>query len=114
MKILLDAGADPDLVNSGGLTPLHMASHGGRLDAVSALLAGGASPNAKTATGQTPLHFAANAKNNKEVVLALLNAGANASAEDSGGHTPVMYATDDSTAQVFAANARKHDENEDL
>ena len=112
--MLLDAGASPDVANKGGLTPLHMAAHGGHIDATSALLAGGASTDAKTPAGQTPLHFAASVKKNEAVIHALLGAGASASAKDSNGRTPRMFASDEGVAQVLASDSRKRDYKEDL
>ncbi|XP_014673039.1 PREDICTED: putative ankyrin repeat protein RF_0381, partial [Priapulus caudatus] len=60
MHLLLEAGADPNAVNSrNGETSLHIllrSRHSGRLDIVRLLLKAGADPNvAETQTGETPL-----------------------------------------------------------
>jgi ankyrin repeat protein len=55
--MLLDAGADPDINNAAGQTPLHIAVVQGREEIVSMLLEKGASPRAYDELGQTPLDF---------------------------------------------------------
>jgi ankyrin repeat protein len=83
---LLDGGADPNIADSTGNTPLHMAAQTGTLDLVQKLLAKGAQLNVRTnpvkeagfrpaAGEQTPLLLAArNAR--VEVMHALIEAGA--------------------------------------
>ena len=53
VRILLEAGADPDTEALHGVTPLHYAvvAHGGGLASIKALLDGGANPNSRTWTG---------------------------------------------------------------
>jgi ankyrin repeat protein len=55
---LIRAGADPNVTDKGGVTPLHRAVRTRCAAAVEALLAGGAAPRAKNGSGSTPLHLA--------------------------------------------------------
>ncbi|KAM5506514.1 hypothetical protein McanMca71_002105 [Microsporum canis] len=56
---LLDAGANPNAVNSYGTSPLHCAANGGHVSIVSLLLLGQADPPKSTCHGWTALHHAA-------------------------------------------------------
>lgn len=58
IEALLGAGADPDAVDAGGVTPLHRAVRNRCAAAVAALLAGGADPRRKNANGSTPAQLA--------------------------------------------------------
>ena len=103
--LLLDKGANPDLVDEGGRTALHIAAlNGKRVELVKAILAHGANPNARTTRdsprnlnagisfkGATPLFFAAS-RGNVEVVRALID----------GGADPFMK-TDDKTGPLQVA-----------
>jgi ankyrin repeat protein len=55
VKLLLEAGANPNAVNPRGDTALHIAAHDGRLGPLRELVAGGADVNARNAAGQTAL-----------------------------------------------------------
>ena len=59
LALLLDRGADPNLVCKGGYTPTHCACINGHLKCVQLLIARGANYNAKDASeGYTPLDCA--------------------------------------------------------
>jgi hypothetical protein len=58
VEYLIRAGADPDAVATGGVTPLHRAVRNRCADAVGALLAAGADPDRPNAKGSTPLVLA--------------------------------------------------------
>jgi ankyrin repeat protein len=55
VRLLLEAGANPDALSSKGDTALHIAAHDGRLGPMRELVAGGASTDIKNAAGQTAL-----------------------------------------------------------
>ena len=57
-KALLERGAEPDLADPVGATPLHIASLKGNKDAVQLLLNAGADINRVNQDGLTPLQYA--------------------------------------------------------
>jgi ankyrin repeat protein len=58
VRLLLEAGADPNAAQAGGFTPLMSAAAHGLSEMVEALLAAGADPGAKADDGRTPSDFA--------------------------------------------------------
>lgn len=87
LRALLDA--DPTLVSRrshDGWTPLHLAAHFGRLEAMRVLLGHGADVHARSSNemGNTPLHAAA-AGGRTEAVAALLDGKADPNARQHGG-----------------------------
>jgi ankyrin repeat protein len=55
VRLLLEAGANPNAVNSAGDSALHIAAHDGRLGPMRELVAGGASVDLRNAKGLTAL-----------------------------------------------------------
>jgi ankyrin repeat protein len=94
--ILLEAGAQPDVVDRQGKTALYWAVADGHAAVVDALLAHGADPNIAPRSGSTPLMVAA--QNGYDAIAqALLEHGAAANAiggdtDSAGGMTALMYA----------------------
>ena len=89
-------GGDRSLVrvqSSDGWTPLHLAAHFGKVDAVRFLLNRGADANARSgnAMANTPLHAAA-AGRAPDVIQVLIDHGANVNARQHGGWT-AMHAS---------------------
>ncbi len=79
---LLEAGADPNVINRVGAVPMLLASVSGSAEMISMLLEAGASANqALTITGDTPLMIAART-GNSESVRVLLDAGADVHAQE--------------------------------
>lgn len=78
LRELIDAGADVNVVDNHGFTPLQRALQSGNLDAVEKLLLANANVNAETDAGVTPLDIAI-ATNNAVAVRMLLAAKANPS-----------------------------------
>ena len=58
VKLLLEAGADPNAAQDGGFTPLHSAAQNDDRESAEALLAAGADPSLATDEGQTPAQLA--------------------------------------------------------
>lgn len=97
VKVLLGAGADPNLPSIAAHTtyPLHSATTqaqpGMALALVRLLLAGGADPNARAQGGWTALHNAA-AMGYREVASVLVEHGADMAPETEAGKTPGQVA----------------------
>jgi len=92
-RLLLDAGADPNLAshNALHLSPLHSATSAGHAALASMLLQHGADPNAVEVNGMTPLHTAAGT-GNRQIVALLLNAGSDRARQSHDGRTPAAIA----------------------
>jgi ankyrin repeat protein len=58
VKLLLEAGADPNAAQDGGFTPLHSAAANDDRESVEALLEAGADPARANDQGETPAHLA--------------------------------------------------------
>jgi len=93
VSILLDAGADSNLVNKEGLTALHFAVDNGFTDTVKLLLekSKAIDVNSQDRLGNTALIKAVEACN-KDVVKLLLDAGANRELANIQGNTPLTIA----------------------
>jgi ankyrin repeat protein len=89
VKLLLDAGLDPDAVDEGECTPLHDAVRAGRFRIAKMLLDRGADVNAHTDRGVTPLHFAAMDESERglDLIRFLVSRGADVKATDEDGQT---------------------------
>jgi ankyrin repeat protein len=57
VRVLLQAGANPNAKNPAGDSALHIAAHDGRLEPMRELVAGGANVSLRNAKGQTPLEL---------------------------------------------------------
>ncbi len=90
VDILLAAGANPNVANSLGITPLIAAAT--EPAKVEALLAKGADPKAKSQIGQHALAVAASSPRATRSVKLLLAAGADANERGARGTTPLLSA----------------------
>ena len=90
-KTLFNDDANPNVRNTRGETPLHLAARENNLIAPFALLAllkAGADPNVQDSKGNTPLHIATQG-HFLDRVLALLDAGADPNMKAKDGTTPL-------------------------
>ena len=93
---LLEVGADPDIANHQGTSPLHGAVEYGTAP-VRLLLEAGADVNARDGTGATPLHAA---EGRADVIGLLLEAGADGGSVDDWGRTPLHAAADTDSSTI--------------
>jgi len=69
LRMLLDAGADPNARQSGAWTPLHSAARNGNAECVALLLAHGADPIARNDEGTSVLAMAEEAADEETIAL---------------------------------------------
>jgi len=90
VTLLIESGADINLKDERGNTPLHLAAFG-ETEVVKLLLEQGADVNATNNAGETPLHKAVQYPEHK-VVCELLRHGGNKSIRNVQGLTPAQIA----------------------
>ncbi|QUL36736.1 ankyrin repeat domain-containing protein [Erythrobacter sp. JK5] len=91
IRFLLQRGADPNIRNRNGLTPIQVATTLGFVDGVEELIKGGAQVNVTDQQGETPL-IAAVHQRNVELVRRFLAQGANPDQNDNSGRSARDYA----------------------
>ena len=91
VKLLLDAGAEPDARDSNGFTPLLDAAEQGRTLVVRALLLAGAKVNNTNTTGRTALWLAAS-RGHEETVTYLIKRDADPALAGADGQAPLHIA----------------------
>jgi hypothetical protein len=91
LRLLVDAGANPDAACRLGYTALHRAAQARDTAIVSLLLEAGANVNAAANLGGTALHYAAH-RGSTDCVEVLLAAGASVNARDNNGNNPLDHA----------------------
>ena len=89
-RFLLQRGADPNIRNRKGVTPLQLATALGFIEGAEALIKGGANVNIADQTGETPLIAAVHARNTALVRL-LLAQGADPDRNDNSGRSARNY-----------------------
>ena len=125
VQLLLERGADVDLVDDHGQTPLMVASRDNRTEIVKVLLESSADATIARKDGLTPLH-AATSQGNVMLIELLVKHGANVDAQildgsheyynvpnDSTGHSPLHIAVKREHKDAIAA-LTKHGANWDL
>lgn len=94
-KTLINAGANVDVKDNDGLTPLHRTIQSGQIGTVQILIAGGADVNAKNDYGVSPLIRSVDRVGKKgkiEIVKLLLDAGAEVNERNVHNETPLYLA----------------------
>jgi ankyrin len=106
--LLIRAGANVNVANDLGVTPLVMACTSGNAPLVERLLAAGAHPNAALESGETALMLASRA-GSLPAVNALLARGANVNAlETTHGQTALMWAVANKHAEITRVLLEHH------
>ena len=90
VNALIDAGADLNIQDSGGGTPLSFAAVVGYTDIARALIDAGADLNIQDNSGQTALHYAA--EGSTDIARALIDTGADLNIQNDLGNTPLHRA----------------------
>jgi ankyrin repeat protein len=90
-KMLLDSGADPNLKDFNGWTPLMHAGYNNKKNTAKLLLEYGADPNIQDDFGVTALMHVSE-KGNTDIAKLLLKHGAKLNLPNNGGATALMYA----------------------
>ncbi len=100
-QFLLQRGANPNIADKKGVTPLETAVTLGFADGVKSLLQNGANPNATNSTGETPLIVATHMQA-EEIAKLLIENGADPDRADSSGRSARDYAMQDERNPVLA------------
>lgn len=90
VRFLLQRGADPNIRNKRGITPLQLATQRGFIEGVEELIKKGASINISDQTGETPLIAAVHARN-VGLVRLLLDKGGDPDRNDNSGRSARDY-----------------------
>ena len=90
ITFLLEMGANPNICNRGGISPLHLLAEKGRVDIMAVLLDNGADIEAKDGHGCTPLFYTF--EYYPQATKFLIERGADIEARNSNGETPLFYA----------------------
>lgn len=94
VQFLLEKGADPNLGDHHGETPLHWAAKAGDDSMVGLLLQNGVHPDLADLRGRTPLSRAAERGYSAVVRLLLATGCADADSKDARGRTPLSWAAE--------------------
>jgi ankyrin repeat protein len=94
MKLLLDAGANPDGTSDAGSTPLTFAIGYNYVDGVRLLLEHGANPNAIPDKAESPLNETLSQNRDHQIIKLLLDNGANPNVTNRNGYVPLFQTSD--------------------
>lgn len=92
IDFLMQQGANPNIADTKGVTPLMVATSLGFIEGVQSLIAGGARVDIANETGETPLISAVH-RRDPALIRVLLKAGANPDRADNSGRSARDYAT---------------------
>jgi ankyrin repeat protein len=121
--MLIDGGADVNIADSNGQTPLHQGCYDIDGSIVTMLINSGADVNVAKGDGWTPLHEACNQVNtyrrrevSLEIMRVLILAGADTQVRDSEGRLPVdmLRAEDPRSRAIYEEAVVEEEENQAL
>lgn len=92
VRALVEKGADPNVAQPDGMTPLHWAVHHDDIEIAKLLIGAKSDPKAMNRYGVTPLALACT-NGNAQTIALLLDAGADPNAKLRGGETVLMTAS---------------------
>ncbi|OBT88682.1 hypothetical protein VE02_03248 [Pseudogymnoascus sp. 03VT05] len=93
ITLLLNLGADVDLKDPVGRTPISYAAENGQERGLQSLIEHGANVDSQDRAGRTPISYAAGNGHSRCLQL-LVQKGANANSKDKAGRTPLSYAAE--------------------
>ena len=93
MKFLTQKGANANIADNAGVTPLILSAQLGFLEGVEVLIEGGARVDVANNAGETPLIYAVHS-GNRELATVLLKAGADPDRRDNSGRSARDYASE--------------------
>ena len=99
VSILLESGANPNIIGNKGSTPLQRASKNGHIAIVEKLIKYKADPNQVAIDGATALMLASN-YNHLDILNILLSAGAQVNKAMADGWTALMFACDQNYIKI--------------
>ena len=105
---LLQEGANPNIADKNGVTPLIAAVRMGYIEGVQALIAGGAQVDIANNIGETPLIWAVHSRN-VELLEVLLAAGADPDRTDNAGRSARDYAGERGAGDRMLATIQEHE-----
>ena len=106
---LLNRGANPNIADIRGVTPLMRASQMGFFEGVQHLVTKGARVDASNSTGETPLILAVH-RRDTAMMRVLLGAGADADRTDNSGRSARDYAELEGRDSLVLAEITRNDE----
>lgn len=107
LSYLLGKGANPNLADKNGVTPLMLASQLGFVEAIGALAQSGAKVDETNDAGETPLITAVHQRD-VPLIRVLLAAGADPNRPDNSGRSARDYAALDGAGGVALAEIERH------
>ena len=111
IRFLAGKGANANIADKRGITPVMLATQLGFVDGVEALVEAGARVDVPNDAGETPLIYAVHQRNTR-LMRVLLEAGADADRRDNSGRSAREYAEMDGAGNPALAELKRHEESE--